>query len=137
MKVGENTLSILNQVISYLTILAGVCTVCIILVAVFQIMVGDEGDSKRYLIRIKHSIIAFILIITIGTTQGLVQKYFPYQQSATSIGDFSTIQTSITDGTLEYDHKDVQGRTVIKVDYQYYVNCRRKTNKFRNMEQFF
>ncbi len=138
MKAGEMQLNILNQVISYLTILAGLCTVCIILVATFQIMVGDEGDSKRYLVRIKHSIIAFILIITIGTIQGLVQNYFPYQQSATSIGDFSTIQTSITDGTLEYSHKDKDGRSVIKVDYQYYVNCGEKlinlgtwTNSFK------
>lgn len=131
-------MSIINQVISYLTILAGFCTVCIILVSVFQIMVGDEGDQKRYLVRIKHGIIAFILIIAIGNIQTLIQGYFPYHESASSIGDFSTIQTSITDGTLEYSHEDVDGRSVIKVDYQYYVNTGEKlinlgtwTNSFK------
>lgn len=131
-------MNILNQVISYLTILASVATVCIILVAVFQIMVGDEGDSKRYLVRIKHSIIAFILILTISNIKTLILGYFPYQESSTSIGDFSSIQTSITDGTLEYSHKDVQGRSVIKVEHQYYVNTGEKlinlgswTNSFK------
>lgn len=131
-------LSILNQTISYLTILAGVATVFIILVAVFQIMIGDEGDSKRYLTRIKHSIIAFILILTISNVKTLILGYFPYEQSASSIGDFSSIQTSLTDGTLEYEYKDVEGRSVIKVDYQYYVNTGEKlvnlgtwTNSFK------
>lgn len=117
---------------------AGIFTACIILAAIFQIMVGDESDNKRYLIRIKHSIIAFILIITIGTIQGQIQNYFPYQESSTRIGDFSTIQTSITDGKLEYDYKDIEGRKVIKVEYQYYVNCGEKmvdlgtwTNSFK------
>lgn len=131
-------MSILNQVISYLMIIAGFCTVAIILVSVFQIMVGDEGDTKRYLGRIKHSIIAFILIITINNIQTLILGYFPYQQSATAIGDFSSITTSIADGTLEYSYKDVEGRSVIKVDYQYYVNTGEKlvnlgtwTNSFK------
>lgn len=119
-------MSILNQVISYLTIISSFCTVAIILASVFQIMVGEEGDSKRYLGRIKHSIIAFILILTISNIQNLILGYFPYQQSATAIGDFSSIQTSITDGTLEYNYKDVEGRSVIKVDYQYYVNTGEK-----------
>lgn len=131
-------MSILNQAISYLSILGAFCTVAIILVAVFQIMVGDEGDSKRYLTRIKHSIIAFILILTVSNVQNLILGYFPYEQSATAIGDFSSIQTSITDGTLEYSHEDVEGRSVIKVDYQYYVNTGEKlvnlgswTNSFK------
>lgn len=101
-------------------------------------MVGDEGDSKRYLGRIKHGIIAFILIITINNIQTLILGYFPYQQSATAIGDFSSITTSIADGTLEYSYKDVEGRSVIKVDYQYYVNTGEKlvnlgtwTNSFK------
>ncbi|MDO5555156.1 MAG: hypothetical protein Q4G09_00435 [Clostridia bacterium] len=131
-------MSILNQAISYLTILAGSFTVFIILVSVFKIMFGDESDAKRYFTRIKHSIIAFILIITISNVQTLIQGYFPYEQSATSIGDFTTIQTSITDGALEYSHEDVLGRSVIKVDYQYYVNTGEKlvnlgtwTNSFK------
>lgn len=128
----------LKQIINYLIMVAGIFTACIILAAIFQIMVGDESDNKRYLIRIKHSIIAFILIITIGTIQGQIQNYFPYQESSTRIGDFSTIQTSITDGKLEYDYKDIEGRKVIKVEYQYYVNCGEKmvdlgtwTNSFK------
>lgn len=81
-------LSILSQAIKFLTIFAGACTVFIILASVLQIMIGDEGETKRYLTRIKHSIIAFILIITISNIQNLITGYFPYQQSNSTIGDF-------------------------------------------------
>lgn len=116
----------LNQVITYLTLLSGVAAVCMILVAVLKIMMGDEGDTKRYLARIKHGLIAFVLIISISNIKTLVLEYFPYEQSPEAIGDFSKIETSLIDGQLEKDYKDVQGRTVIKVDGQYFVNCGEK-----------
>lgn len=128
----------LDQVVTYLTILSGFAAVLMILIAVFKIMMGDEGDSKRYLNRIKHGLIAFVLIISITNIKTLILDYFPYEQSTEIIGDFSGIKTSIIDGTLEEDHKDVQGRQVIKVDHQYYVKTEDKlinlgtwTNSFK------
>ena len=128
----------LDQVVTYLTILSGFAAVLMILIAVFKIMMGDEGDSKRYLNRITHGLIAFVLIISITTIKTLILDYFPYEQSPEVIGDFSGIKTSIIDGTLEEDHKDVEGRQVIKVDHQYYVKTEDKlinlgtwTNSFK------
>ena len=116
----------LDQVTTYLTVLSGFAAVLMILVAVFKIMLGDEGDTKRYLTRIKHGLIAFVMIISISNIKTLVLNYFPYEQSPEAIGDFSGIETSITDGTLEKDHNDVNGRDVIKIDGQYYVNTGEK-----------
>lgn len=116
----------LEQVITYLTILSGIATVGMILMAVLKIMLGDEGETKRYLTRIKHGLIAFVLIISISNIKTVILEYFPYEQSADAIGDFSGIKTSIVDGTLEEKYKDVQGREVIKIDYQYYVKTEDK-----------
>lgn len=111
----------LDQVTTYLTVLAGFAAVLMILIAVFKIMMGDEGDTKKYLTRIKHGLLAFVLIVSIGNIKTLILNYFPYEQSPSAIGDFSGISTSLIDGTLEEEYKDVEGRQVIKIDYQYYV----------------
>lgn len=128
----------LNQVTTYLTILSGMVAVCMILVAVLKIMLGDEGDTKRYLTRIKHGLIAFVLIISITNIKTLVLDYFPYEQSPEALGDFSKIETSIVDGQLEKEYNDVEGRNVIRVDGQYFVNTGEKlinlgswTNSFK------
>ena len=65
----------LDQVVTYLTILSGFAAVLMILIAVFKIMMGDEGDSKRYLNRIKHGLIAFVLIISITNIKTLILDY--------------------------------------------------------------
>ena len=89
-------------------------------------MTGDETEMKKYQIRIKNGLLALILIICIGTIRDTVLKYFPYVQSREAIGDFSQIQISLTDGALTDTYKDVQGRSVIRVDENYYVNTGEK-----------
>lgn len=116
----------LDDVTNYLIILAGLAAVLMILVSIFKIMLGDEGDSKKYINRIKNGLIAFVLVISISNIKTLILNYFPYEQSSTAIGDFSNIKTSLLDGTLEEKYEDVQGREVIKIDDQYYVKTDEK-----------
>ena len=109
-------------VINFLGILAGFLCVAMILISVYKIMTGDEQAHHQYINRIRNGIIALILIISISVIKNIVLKYFPYQESIEAIGDFSNVTVSLTDGALSEEHKDVQGRDVIRVDGFYYVN---------------
>lgn len=113
-------------VTNFLGVLAGILCVAMICVSVFKIMTGDEGEYKRYQSRIKHGMIALILIISISSIKNMVLTYFPYMQSNDAIGDFSEIQVSLTDGALNEKKEDCQGRSVIRVDGYYYVNTGEK-----------
>ena len=107
-------------------VLAGILCVAMICTAIFKIMTGDEGEHRKYQVRIKHGIIALILVISISSVKNMVLTYFPYVQSNDAIGDFSEIQVSLTDGALNEEKKDCQGRSVIRVDGNYYVNTGEK-----------
>lgn len=111
---------------NFLGILAGIACVAMITVAVFKIMTSDETEYKKYQVRIKNGLIALILIICISTVKNTVLNYFPYVQSSEAIGDFSSIQISLTDGALTDKYEDVEGRSVIRVDGNYYVNTGEK-----------
>lgn len=111
---------------NFLGIIAGIACAGMICVSVFQIMTGDEQEYKKYQTRIKNGLIALILIVSISTIKDTVLKYFPYIQSSDAIGDFSSIQVSLTDGALTDTYEDVDGRSVIRVDGNYYVNTGEK-----------
>lgn len=111
---------------NFLGILAGIACVAMITVAVFKIMTSDETEYKKYQVRIKNGLIALILIICISTVKNTVLNYFPYVQSSDAIGDFSSIQVSLTDGAVTDKYEDVEGRSVIRVDGNYYVNTGEK-----------
>ena len=111
---------------NFLGILAGIACVAMITVAVFKIMTSDETEYKKYQVRIKNGLIALILIICISTVKNTVLNYFAYVQSSDAIGDFSSIQVSLTDGALTDKYEDVEGRSVIRVDGNYYVNTGEK-----------
>ena len=113
-------------VTNFLGIIAGFLCVAMICMSIFQIMTGDETEHKKYQVRIKNGIIALILIISISSIKNMVLTYFPYVQSSDAIGDFSGIQVSLTDGALNEQKEDCQGRQVIKVDGIYYVNTGEK-----------
>lgn len=111
---------------NFLGIVAGIACAGMICVSVFQIMTGDEQEYKKYQTRIRNGLIALILIVSISTIKDTVLKYFPYIQSSDAIGDFSSIQVSLTDGALTDTYEDVDGRSVIRVDGNYYVNTGEK-----------
>lgn len=113
-------------VTNFLGIFAGITCVAMICVAVFKIMTSDETEYSKYQTRIKHGIIALILIICISTVKNTVLTYFPYVESSEAIGDFSNIQITLTDGALTDKYEDVEGRSVIRVDGNYYVNTGEK-----------
>lgn len=112
--------------INFLGILAGVLCAAMISVAIFQVMTGDESEHRKYHIRIKNGLIALILIISISSIKNIVLTYFPYVESNEAIGDFSEIQVTLTDGDLKERKVDCQGRSVIRVDGNYYVNTGEK-----------
>lgn len=95
-------------VINFLVVLAGILCVAMICVSIFQIMTGEEGECRKYQVRIKHGIIALILIISISSVKNMVLTYFPYVQSNDAIGDFSEIQICLTDGALNEKKEDCQ-----------------------------
>jgi len=109
------------HIVNYLGYLAGFCCVLMIGIAVFKILTGDEMEYRKYLTRIRNGLIALVLVLTISTTKNLVLNYFPYVESADAIGDFSTIQASLTDGTLEKEANDKKGRWTISIDGDLYV----------------
>ena len=111
---------------NFMGVLAGILCVAMICTAIFKIMTGDEGEYRKYQARIKHGMIALILVISISSVKNMVLTYFPYVQSNDAIGDFSEIQVSLTDGALNEEKKDCQGRNVIRVDGNYYVNTGEK-----------
>ena len=116
----------LYYVTNFLGIFAGIVCVAMLLVSTYKIMTGDEQEHQKYKLRIKHGMIALILIISISSIKNLVLTYFPYVQSYDAIGDFSDIQISITDGAMTDKYEDVKGRQVIRVDGNYYVNTGEK-----------
>ncbi len=111
---------------NFLGVLAGITCCAMIGVAIFKIMTGDETEHQKYQARIRNGLIALILIICISTIKDTVLQYFPYVESADAIGDFSNIQISLTDGALTDTYEDVDGRNVIKVEGNYYVNTGEK-----------
>lgn len=111
---------------NFLGVLAGITCCAMIGVAIFKIMTGDETEHQKYQARIRNGLIALILIVCISTVKDTVLQYFPYVESADAIGDFSDIQISLTDGALTDTYEDVEGRSVIRVDGNYYVNTGEK-----------
>ena len=97
---------------NFLGVLAGITCCAMIGVAIFKIMTGDETEHQKYQTRIRNGLIAL--------------QYFPYVESSDAIGDFSDIQISLTDGALTDTYEDVEGRSVIRVDGNYYVNTGEK-----------
>lgn len=111
---------------NFLGVLTGITCCAMIGVAIFKIMTGDETEHQKYQARIRNGLIALILIVCISTVKDTVLQYFPYVESADAIGDFSDIQISLTDGALTDTYEDVEGRSVIRVDGNYYVNTGEK-----------
>ena len=114
---------------NFLGVLAGITCCAMIGVAIFKIMTGDETEHQKYQTRIRNGLIALILIVCISTVKDTVLQYFPYVESSDAIGDFSDIQISLTDGALTDTYEDVEGRSVIRVDGNYYVNTGEKLIK--------
>ena len=119
-------MEIIYYLTNFLGIIAGIACTGMICVSVFQIMTGDEQDYKKYQIRIKNGLIALILVVSISSIKNMVLDYFPYIESSDAIGDFSSIQVSLTDGALTDTYEDKDGRSVIRVDGNYYVNTGEK-----------
>ena len=123
-------MSRIYHIVNYLGYLAGFCCVLMIGIAIFKILTGDELEYRKYLTRIRNGLIALVLVLTISTTKDLVLTYFPYVESADAIGDFSNIQTSLTNGTLEKEANDKKGRWTISIDGDLYVKTGVKNINF-------
>lgn len=112
---------------NFLGVLASISCVGMIAISIFKIIISDETEYKKYQTRIKYGLIALVLIICISTVKDTILQYFPYVQGPDVIGDFSSIQVSLTDGAVTDTYEDVDNRNVIKVEGNYYVNTGEKT----------
>ena len=97
---NTTTTSLIYKIVNTLGWIAGIACVAMILFSLVKIMTGDEGDRDQYLTRIKHGIIAFILILTVTNVVMLVDKYFKPDMSSYSgtIGDFQSHYNLKNDG---------------------------------------
>lgn len=112
---------------NFLGVLASISCVGMIAISIFKIITSDETEYKKYQTRIKYGLIALVLIICISTVKDTILQYFPYVKGLDVIGDFSSIQVSLTDGAVTDTYEDVDNRNVIKVEGNYYVNTGEKT----------
>lgn len=131
----------IKAITSFLQNIAIVGAVAILVYCVLKIMTGDESDSRRYIMRIKHSIIALILIMSITEISNLVvNNYFKNGNIDTNPVGFSSLDSyksfsfsSIDVGDKYAKKEDKQGRLILSVDGVYYIrykaNVRVKFNK--------
>lgn len=64
-----------KEIVGFLQWIAGISCVVSILISIFKI-VTEEDTRGTYIIRIKHSLIALVLIFTISIIINLVPTYF-------------------------------------------------------------
>ena len=57
---------------NFMGALAGFLCVAMICTAIFKIITGDEGEHRKYQARIKHGMIALILVISISSVKNMV-----------------------------------------------------------------
>lgn len=112
---------IIYRVINTLGGLAGIACLLMMSVAFVKMLTGDEQDRNIYIRRIKNGIIALILILSIVIIVRLVGKYFPANKSYSSIGDFSDIQVSMTQGVSNVVNET---RQMVSIDGIIYVRTK-------------
>lgn len=123
---------IIYKVINTLGGLAGIACLLMMSVAFVKMLTGDEQDRNIYIRRIKNGIIALILILSIVIIVRLVGKYFPANKSYSSIGDFSDISVSMTQGVSNVVSET---RQMVNIDGIIYV--RTKENAKFDLEKGF
>ena len=114
--------SLIYKIVNTLGWIAGIACVAMILFSLVKIMTGDEGDRDQYLTRIKHGIVAFILILTITNVVVLVTRYFKMDMStyAGTIGDFHAHYNLKNDG-LTKTLIDKKSRPMIVIGDEVFV----------------
>lgn len=116
-------MSTITNITEWLIGIAGIFCAFSIVMSAIKIMTGDEGESKQYLKRIKNSIIAIILILSVFTIKSLVvDNYFSPSSSEFGIGNFNNIEIGIVGSVVtDNGNSDKQKRQMIAVDGQLYV----------------
>lgn len=115
---------IIYKVINTLGGLSGIACLLMMSVAFVKMLTGDEQDRNIYIRRIKNGIIALILILSIVIIVRLVGKYFPANKNYSSIGDFSDISVSMTQGV---SNKVNETRQMVSIDETIYVRTKQET----------
>lgn len=101
--VTTSTFSKLWDIVLMARNFAGICCLCIVLVAVFKLIIGDENDNKKYITRIKNALIALVLILTIvNLTNVVINSLMNGSTDYYSIGDISSTSLDDVDGDLDY-----------------------------------
>lgn len=124
--VSDNLQQLLNFIYLFGIIL---CIISIFILLLKGVMNNDE--MPRNLSKIKNSLVALILIVTIASIINFTQDYFILSKNSSDFGIGTTthIFAQIDDNTSLND-EDKQGREVVIIDGQKYVVTDRNINKF-------
>lgn len=129
----------LKDVAQYLIILSGIACTMSILISLVKLLLNSD-DSPIYYKRIKNSLIALILILTIVNIVNLTQKYFSsaFQGSDFGIGKINpNIEVATIDDTFKDNSKDVDGREVVFINNYKFVVVRTKSMYISEWKGYF
>ena len=100
-----------KEIVGFLQWIAGILCVVSILVSIFK-MVTEEDSRGTYIIRIKHSLIALVLIFTINIIINLVPTYFANSNIGIGKIDKNNKALMISDSV---EDKDSQKREIVYI----------------------
>ena len=103
-----------KEIVGFLQWIAGISCVVSILVSIFK-MVTEEDTRGIYIIRIKHSLIALVLIYTISIIINLVPTYFTNANIGIGKIDKNNKALMISDSV---EDKDSQKREIVYISGQ-------------------
>lgn len=114
----------LKDIVSYLIFFSGIACTMSIFISLIKLLLNSE-ESPVYIKRIKNSLIALVLVLTIVNIVNVTQRYF---SSISSDGDFgigklpSDVEIATIDDTFKDSSKDKDGREVVFINgYKFIV----------------
>ena len=120
----------LQQILNFIYLLGIItCIISIFMALLRGVMNSDE--MPNHMKKIKNSLIALVLVLTISTTINLTKDYFENSKNSEEFGIGITTHTfaQIDDDTSLND-KDKQGREIVIIDGQKYVVTERNIKHF-------
>lgn len=112
----------LKDIVSFLMIFSGVICATSILISLAKILLNSD-DSIVYVKRIKNSLVALVLVLTVVNIVNVTQRYFSsISDSDFGIGKISQdIEIATIDDTFKDSSKDKDGREVVFINNYKFV----------------
>lgn len=112
----------LKDIVSFLMIFSGIICAVSIFISLTKILLNSD-DSIVYVKRIKNSLVALVLVLTIVNIVNVTQRYFSsVSDSDFGIGKISpNIEIATIDDTFKDSSKDKDGREVVFINNYKFV----------------